>query len=240
MKLWVTITLGAILAIIFVVAFVPQVWFPAASSWSLFSTERNPQLFVTPAPRYPEYPPVVRTDCAEFLFQHLCLTVPWEVADRVEFAGRVRFTFEGGREMTVSTNKHNPDFARILLTLLGPKGTTGQSFYQGKNLKGNYDLTSLVLAVSPKENEVVLPSEMPAQFILLLTKLFHTPRGSDMVIQRFATGTTQGFQFGIAKHHDPIKIYAFDNRNREYTLLFSGPEIDQRAIDSVLWSLEPL
>lgn len=235
MKAWVVVLLGVILAPLFVLVFVPQLWAPTLLDHPAFSA--NQKLTLAPLPRPIQDKPDRGSAWPDIVAFGLQFTTPWGEPDEQRGVASRQFTFENGNRMVLASNQQ-PDAARLLLRILGPRDAAGRRKVFGEaNIDSNYDLVHSILTTTPKPSAETLPSALAAQVILLSMKGRYVRELADGTITRFTTRDVGGFQFGDPAASHRIKIFFFDRRDHHYTLILSGRELTQSEIDALLASI---
>jgi hypothetical protein len=170
---------------------------------------------------------------------------PWGAGKVTPYLAHVEFRFNGGQVAILFDPETSLDTMRNLKSTNPLEYQRFTNVFVDHPIEFNYQLYQMVYGVSPAQLSPVMSSRDAMRMnVLLLWKLafgFDARPG----IYSFDFGKNHGVQFGEAGKGRPVAVRVFDDRDRQFRLIFlvaagSNAALTQDDINTAVSSLKPV
>jgi hypothetical protein len=202
----------------------------------------NPWLGEVPQPLPTTAPSMKGTVAKAYDYEFLS---PWGAGKITPFAAHVEFRFTGGQVALLVDPETSLDTMRNMKSTNPLEYQRFTNVFVDHPIEFNYQLYDTVYGASPSQLSPVMSSRDAMRMnVLLLWKLsfgFDTTPG----IYSFDFGKNHGVQFGEPGKGRPVAIRIFDDRDRQFRLIFlvaagSNASLTQDEINTAVASLKPV
>jgi hypothetical protein len=213
------------------------VWLEARH-WS----SANPWLEEVPQPLHASTPLAKSTLVKAYDYEFL---TPWGAGKITPYAAHVEFRFNGGQVAILFDPETSLDTMRNLKSTNPLEYQRFTNVFVDHPIEFNYQLYQVVYGASPAQLSPVMSSRDAMRMnVLLLWKLsfgFDTTPG----VYSFDFGKNHGFQFGEPGKGRPVAVRFFDDRDRQFRLIFlvaagSNASLTQDDINTAITSFKPV
>ena len=170
---------------------------------------------------------------------------PWGAGKVTPYLAHVEFRFNGGQVAILFDPETSLDTMRNLKTTNPLEYQRFTNVFLDHPIEFNYQLYQIVYGVSPAQLSPFMSSRDAMRMnVLMLWKLsfgFDTTPG----IYSLEFGRNHGVQFGEAGKDRPVAVRVFDDRDRQFRLIFlvaagSNAPLTQDDINTAVSSLKPV
>jgi hypothetical protein len=202
----------------------------------------NPWLRDVPQPLPSATPSAKGTQVKAYDYEFLS---PWGAGKVTPHLVHVEFRFNGGQVAILFDPETSLDTMRNLKSTNPLEYQRFTNVFVDHPIEFNYQLYQMVYGVSPGQLSPIMSSRDAMRMnVLLLWKLsfgFDTTPG----IYSFDFGKNHGFQFGEPGKGRPVAVRVFDDRDRQFRLIFlvavgSNAPLTQDDINTAVSSLKPV